>query len=117
MLKYKVAIITMMMMLVGCATKPNTIYSWNAYQDEVYNYYHQDKISVEEQSIALEKSIEIARAANKPVPPGLHAHLGMLYTELGQRDKARVEFETEKKLFPESSTFMNFLLKKQVKKG
>lgn len=117
MLKHKVAVIAVMMTLVGCATKPNTIYSWNNYQDEVYNYYHQDTVSVDEQTIALEKSIEMARAENKPVPPGLHAHLGMLYAELGQTDKASHEFETEKQLFPESAVFMDFLLKKQIKKG
>jgi hypothetical protein len=50
------------------------------------------------------------------VPPGFHAHLGMLYSIAGKSDQMVAQFEDEKKLFPESATYMDFLLAK-VKKG
>jgi hypothetical protein len=46
-------------------------------------------------------------AAHKPIPPGFHAHLGNLYFQLGKIDLARQEFETEKRLFPESTALVN----------
>lgn len=47
-----------------------------------------------------------------PVPPGLHAHLGMLYGNTGHTDLAMAEFNTEKAAFPESAPFMDFLMSK-----
>lgn len=45
-------------------------------------------------------------------PPGFHAHLGMLYAQQGQDDQALQALLTEKTLFPESTTYIDFLLAK-----
>ena len=62
--------------------------------------------------VAQEKS---SSDKNNTPPPGFHAHLGMLYALAGKQDQVAVEFETEKKLFPESAAYMDFLLKKSKK--
>jgi len=93
----------------GCASP--TIYSWGHYEDMIYvSYSSPDKATPELQVQQLEADYQKARSANKPVPPGLHAHLGYLYYQLGKLDQAQLEFQTEKSLFPESAIFMDRLL-------
>ncbi|WJV53886.1 DUF4810 domain-containing protein [Pectobacteriaceae bacterium CE90] len=99
--------------LAGCASAPKTTYSWDNYQSTLYQYYQQDKASPEEQIASLNKSLDIAKAKNKPVPPGLHAQLGLLYAKTGNTGNARQQFEAEKTQFPESAPFMDFLLSKK----
>ncbi|MEZ2863504.1 DUF4810 domain-containing protein [Proteus terrae] len=60
---------------------------------------------------ALKKSIELSRAKSLGIPPGLHAHLGMLYGATGALDLAMAEFNEEKALYPESAEFMDRLMK------
>ena len=97
--------------LNGCQSS-NTTYYWGDYQEVLYNYSQSDKSNYSEQIQDLEKTIEKAKATNKPVPPGLHAHLGLLYATSGDRNKAFEQFEMEKTLFPESKHFIDFIEKK-----
>ena len=48
---------------------------------------------------------------------GLHAQLGLLYSQLGKDDQMVREFTTEKALFPESTTYMDFLMKNVKRDG
>lgn len=53
-----------------------------------------------------------AEAANKMnAAPGAHAHLGLLLSRSGDKEGAFRQFEEEKRLFPESGVFMDFLMK------
>ena len=97
-------------LLTGCSTT-KTMYGWNDYQPEVYAYFQGG--SAEEQIINLEKNLEQFKARDQLAPPGFHAHLGMLFAEVGNMDRAAQEFNTEKRLFPESAPYMNFLLNKK----
>lgn len=98
-------------LLAGCTT-PKTLYNWDGYQTTVYQYYQQDGVSSEQQITALNQMVETSRASDKAVPPGLHAQLGLLYAKSGRPDQAFTEFNTEKRLFPESAAFMDFLMAK-----
>ncbi|MBR9857387.1 MAG: DUF4810 domain-containing protein [Gammaproteobacteria bacterium] len=100
----------MAVVLSGCAG-PKTLYQWDGYQSSVYQHYQTNDSSLSEQVAVLEESIEKARAEDRIVAPGLHAHLGLLYANSGREQQAMEQFEMEKRLFPESETFMNFLLK------
>ncbi|MDU4436185.1 MAG: DUF4810 domain-containing protein [Pluralibacter gergoviae] len=101
------------LLLAGCSTnKPQEIYTWGDYQDTIYQYYNHES-SPQEQIAALQKLIEQARAANKPVPPGVHAQLGMLYGNTGNSGLARAEFNAETTQYPESAAYINFLLAKK----
>jgi len=95
--------------LIGCKTTEPTYY-YGAYPEAVYSYFNADSVSVSQQITILEEVIEKAQGKNKPVPPGLHAHLGMLYFETGNNEQGLINFEKEKVLFPESTTYINFLI-------
>ena len=95
--------------LGGCA--PQTLYYWGHYEPAVYaTYAAPGKVPPERQIELLEQDYQKARAENKPVPPGFHAHLGYLYFQIGRADQARQAFLTEKANFPESAVLMDRLL-------
>lgn len=107
----------MLLLLAGCASKtPETIYSWGDYQETLYDYYTHET-SPQEQIAKLQKLVEIARASNKPVPPGVHAQLGMLYDSVGNTGLAMSEFNTEKVQYPESATYIDFLTAKKQREA
>lgn len=95
-------------LLSGC-TGPKTLYQWEGYQPQVYQYFKGE--SKEAQVEALEGDLQKIRAKNGAVPPGYHAQLGLLYSSLGKDDQMVQQFQTEKALFPESAAYMDFLLK------
>jgi hypothetical protein len=102
--------------LGGCATKPTTLYGWGSYQDQVYQYFKADgSKSAEEQILALQESAEKGNAKGSKLPPGYHAHLGLLYASAGKDDLAIEQLQTEKTLFPESAAYMDRLLSKYKK--
>ncbi len=101
--------------LTGCANQPQPLYHWSGYQEQVYAHFKGDGSSPQEQVAALEASLQEARAEDRALPPGFHAHLGMLYAELGKADQVRQQFETEKTLFPESAPYMDLLLRNAAK--
>jgi len=95
----------------GCQAPPRTLYYWGNYPAVTYLAYTQpDKFTPSVQVDKLLEDIHQAAAAQARVNPGLHAHLGYLYAQLGQTDLARKEFEAEKELFPESAPFIDHLL-------
>lgn len=98
--------------LAGCAShRPQPLYYWGEYQPQVYGHFKGEK-SPEEQIAVLESEAERAASKNQALPPGFQAHLAMLYGKTGRSDKMISHLEAEKQQFPESSTFMDFLLKK-----
>lgn len=99
--------------LGGCMSEPQTLYYWGDYQGQVYDYLqHPDAGEVTSQVQVLEKDYQKALASNKALPPGYHAHLGMLYYAQGQVDKAVEQFQLEKTAFPESTVLMDRMLAK-----
>ena len=63
----------------GLCSGPKPLYNWDSYQQVVYQHYQQSESDPQAQIDALKKSIELSRAKSLGIPPGLHAHLGMLY--------------------------------------
>lgn len=99
-------------LLAGCATPPKQLYQWEGYQPQVYDYLRGQADGPEAQIIKLEEGLQKIHASGKTPPPGYHAHLGLLYAQIGKEDQVAQQFQTEKTLFPESATYMDFLLKK-----
>lgn len=111
----KVMLSIAIFILTGCAANaPQKMYSWNGYQDSLYDFYT-NKTSPQEQIATLQKLVEQSKANNKPVPPGVHAQLGMLYGNTGNADLAMAEFNAEKSQYPESESYINFLTAKKIK--
>ena len=100
-------------LLAGCAHTATTppLYQWDGYQPQVYEYFKAQR-NPEDQIDALEKALQQILAKGSLPPPGFHAHLGMLYASVGKDQQAQHELEAEKRAFPESSTYMDFLLNK-----
>jgi hypothetical protein len=95
------------LILSGCATT-GPLYYWGEYEELVYQMYIQPgKADPANQIAQLREDINKANADGKPVSPGLHAHLGYMYFLQGDTHSAVLEFETEKKLFPESAIFVD----------
>jgi hypothetical protein len=99
------------LLVSGCASQPQTLYYWGDYQKQVYRHFTKDT-GPDEQITKLEAGLEKARASGKSVPPGYHAHLGILYSQSERADQMRKYFEAEKSLYPESATYVDFLLRK-----
>ena len=97
----------------GCATAPKTLYNWGSYQNQVYARFKSSS-TPEQQIQEMEKTLH-APKSGQPVAPGFHAHLGLLYGEVGRTNDMCDQFNSEKQLFPESATFMDFLLTKAEK--
>jgi hypothetical protein len=108
-----IAVAAAALWLSGCA-QHKTLYQWGSYQPEVYEYFKGE--SKEAQVAKLEEDLQKIRSTNGNPPPGYHAQLGMLYGSLGKDDQMVQEFRTEKTLFPESATYMDFLMR-NVKTG
>lgn len=98
-------------LLAGCVSRPQPLYYWGDYQAQVYGHFKGEK-GPEEQIAALEAVREEALAEGKALPPGFQAHLAMLYGQTGRSERLVEQLEAEKKQFPESATFMDFLLRK-----
>ncbi len=97
--------------LVGAGCGSTGYYDWGRYEDSVYQVTAQpDGFDLGAEIDALEKQIEKSMAAERPIPPGLHAHLGYLHSVAGNTSAAREHFEREKALYPESARFVDYLL-------
>ncbi len=100
-------------LLTACASPTPSLYQWGSYEQQVYAIYNDPgKVPIEQQIAKLEEDYQKARASNKLMPPGFHAHLGYLYFGTGKLDQARQSFATEKSLFPESAVYMDRILAK-----
>lgn len=102
--------------LGGCATQPPQMYHWSDYQRNVYDYMKGDTASPAEQLQRMSVQADAARAAGRALPPGFRAHVAMLEIQLGQYAEAKQQFEAEKAAFPESTQYMDFLLKQMNEK-
>ena len=59
----------------------------------------------------MEEDLKKIKAGGGVVPPGFNAHLGLLYGKQGRLDKFAQQVSAEKKQYPESVAFMDFLLR------
>ena len=102
--------------IAGCATAPAPMYQWGGYQRNVYNYLKHDTAAPSEQLRAMQTLLKKSRTDGTRLPPGFHAHIAMLHIQMDQFDDAKQQLEAEKTAFPESTHYMNFLLKQMNEK-
>jgi hypothetical protein len=105
------ATLLLVAMMTGCATKPPTIYQWQGYQKNVDEYFRGDRLSLEVQTQAMEEDLVKITAGGGKIPPGYQAHMALLYGKQGKADQFKQQLENEKKQYPESETFVDFLLR------
>ncbi|MFD2755010.1 DUF4810 domain-containing protein [Comamonas terrae] len=101
--------------LAGCAAPNKGLYNWNGYQAQVYSYLKSDAPSADEQILLLEQGVQKTAAQGAHLPPGYYAHLGLLYLNAGRTDQAITAWEQEKKIFPESTQYIDYLINNMKK--
>jgi hypothetical protein len=97
-------------LLGGCSSSH---YYWGHYEGQIYQMYNEpDQSSVVDQVTQLENDLRKAQSKGMLAPPGVQAHLGYLYFQLGKYDQAREAFFAEKEAFPESAVLMDRFIEK-----
>lgn len=87
-------------------------YGWGGYEGLVYAMYaNPGEATPEAQIDQLSGQVEEAKSAGLQMGPGVHAHLGYMQYLTGNIDAARIEFEQERALYPESAHFIEGLTK------
>ncbi|WP_299200398.1 DUF4810 domain-containing protein [uncultured Amphritea sp.] len=105
-------------LLGGCATQDTSLYYWGSYEAMIYEMYVEPGNAPAALQISkLEQDIQKADALGKQVPPGLFAHLGMMYAAEGKAGLAQEALLKEKALYPEATTMVETLLKNQQQGG
>jgi hypothetical protein len=95
--------------LSGCAAGPR--YHWGHYEELLYEMYAEPgKADPAVQVERLSRDVAEAETKGLLVPPGVYAHLGYMYLLQGNAAAARDALQTEKRLYPESETFVDRLL-------
>jgi hypothetical protein len=93
----------------GCATK-HYAYDWGNYDPSLYAYY-KDPTKMAKLEDELAVIVKAGDANGMTVPPGIYAEYGYLKLQQGQSDAAIDMFTQEKKRWPESTVFMDNMIK------
>lgn len=87
------------------------MYEWGDYQNSLYvmwiesgDFDPADHVGI------LSEQIERTESEQKQVPPGMRAHVAMLYFQAGNAEMARQYLLAEKAAFPESEVFVDGIL-------
>jgi hypothetical protein len=106
----KIGLSLLVLVLTGCATN-NSIYHWGNYESIILNSYveagSEDALT---QISKLTADIQRAESVGKKVPPGVYAHLAVMYAKRGMDLEAKNSLLMEKALYPESTKFIDGLL-------
>ena len=63
------------------------------------------------------KEMNFRKKLGAQLPPGYQAHLGLLYLNTGRTNQALAAWEQEKKQFPESAPYIDYLVGNLKKNG
>jgi hypothetical protein len=92
----------------GCASSKE--FRWDVYDDVIYRGCAARDMDPADQARRLGEEVERASLQGVTAPPGVRAHLGLLYVQMGNGAGARQMFEEEKAAYPESAVFMDTLI-------
>lgn len=98
---------------LAAACRSPSLYEWGGYEDSVYAVTRSaGEVDVGAEIERLTQVVERSRQRDKPVPPGVHAHLGYLHSLAGDLDTAVAAFESEKEQYPEATVFIDGILQR-----
>jgi hypothetical protein len=101
-----------MAVMTGCVTVPMPLYSWENFPRQQYDTLLSKGTRLDDQIRELQAHADKARVTDAALPPGLRAHLGMLYLSSGDPGSAREQWLAEKAAFPEATPYIDHLLKR-----
>ncbi len=97
----------------GCATGPKHQYYWGNYETLIHDMYvNAGKATPTIQIAKITEDIQKAEGQGKPVPPGVYAHLGFMYSLEGNEGAATEAFNEEKSLYKDSQALIDGMLKR-----
>jgi len=100
------------LLLTACASTPKSLYSWNNYQDQVYDYIkNETPESLEKLMKTYQQMIDQQKGLRKTVPPGICADYGFLLYKQGKKEEGIRLMEKEVALYPESAVFISRIIK------
>ena len=105
----KILILCALLALTGCATKGG-LYEWGGYDNMLYQSYKNPE-SVAANRASLAAHIASLEQSGKRVAPVLHADLGTLLLQSGDKAGALANFRRERALWPESAVLMDAMIK------
>lgn len=105
----KIAIVAALLALTGCATN-HGLYEWGGYDNLMYQSY-KDPAAVSKNMQTLAAHIDALQKGGKRVAPGLHADLGTMLLQSGDKAGALSNFRRERELWPESAVVMDAMIK------
>jgi len=92
----------------GCVTPPKDHYYWGNYQPLILAMYVEPgSVDSFTQIAKLTEDLQQAEANGQAIPPGLYAHLGMMYAINGDVSLSEEAFQRERDLFPEAAVFID----------
>lgn len=95
--------------MAGCAgNSRQAMYYHGGFNRVLYEYFNETG-DINEQIADLENVVQKAYEKNMPVAPGIYAHLGLLYNNIGNLQKSDFYFTKEVENYPESANFVTFL--------
>ncbi len=101
-------------LFTGCQQTQPPLYLWNNYVESSSEYGmkgHEKKV-LEEHLLELKKIITQSNEAKRRVAPGIYAEYGQMLFETNKTLKAKKYFLLEKETYPESSVFINRVIRK-----
>lgn len=94
----------------ACAA-PRPMYDWGRYQDSLYLMWIQPGSFDERDQLGiLTEQVARTESEGRIVPPGVRAHVAMLFYETGNGEEARRYLLAEKEAFPEAEVFVDGML-------
>ena len=111
-MKVIVLFLCMSSLLSACMPAKNK-YHWGSYESLILDMYVKPGSADPVTQVAqLTADIQQADSLGKPVPPGIFAHLGFMYAMQNNIEQAEASFHQEKSLYPESSEFLDGMMKR-----
>ena len=106
-------LLLLLVTLVACDSRH---YGWGRYQDHLYEMFLETEgFQPADEVGRLVDQIEEAEHSGRPVPPGVRAHLGYLYSKVGNQTEAARWLIAEKRAFPEATVFIDGMLARMKK--
>lgn len=113
-IKYLIVPTMAIFLLSGCVEQPKPLYSWGNYVASTGEYTikgHEKEVR-EKHSAELKNMIEESQSKDMRVPPGIYAEYAQVLFESNQPSEAKKYFLLEKNTYPESTIFIDRVIKK-----
>jgi hypothetical protein len=105
----KLLTVAAVLALTGCATNTG-MYEWGGYDALLYQSYRKPA-ELPKNMQTLATHIAMLEKGGKRVAPGLHADLGTMQLQAGDKAGALSNFRRERELWPESAVLMDAMIK------